>query len=87
MKEVKVCKVLNTSQIQVLAEKLSSHTYKANETIISEGDPVDTIFIVANGEVSLHRNDVDEATILEKKNTFGEESLYQDSNAYASRTV
>ncbi len=51
-----------------------THEYSAGQSIINQGDEGDAMFVVLNGKISLHQQDV-EVAILEKGQHFGEMAL------------
>jgi SulP family sulfate permease len=69
-------------------EYLTSQDYEAGETVIEVGDPVDDIFVVESGSLSVKTVGVEHKTIilrgLEPGSVFGEMALYLGGKRSAS---
>lgn len=75
--------------LKTLLEKHGTVRVDAGETIITEGEPVDRVYILVDGEVGIFRQgDKRICSVDDPGATFGESSYLVDGNANATvRTV
>ena len=78
---------LSEEELSGIVDSSTLQTFSAGEAIISEGEPVKSLYIVASGEVHVSTNalgrDVDLQT-LQAGSYFGEVSLMSGKNATAT---
>ena len=77
MSQVPILNQLPPEEIQALLPYISSRTYQKGTTIIHQGDPGDSLFIVENGEVDIfnERNESRKIATLTEDDVFGEMAL------------
>lgn len=48
---------LSDERLKVLGDYMSTHRYKKNSIVMNQGDPTDSLFVVAEGRCRLYRSD------------------------------
>ena len=74
------------SELTHLAGITQEVVYTARDTIIHQGELGDSMFLIAEGEVRIHRGDV-ELAVLKAKDYFGEMSILDGEPRSASATA
>lgn len=77
MSQVPLLNHLPPEEIEALVPYISSRTYQEGATIIHQGDPGDSLFIVEKGEVDIidERNESKKIATLREDDVFGEMAL------------
>lgn len=74
LKKLDLFKGLSDSKLKQISRNLEKQQFHPMEDIIVQGDPGDTFYIIASGEVSVRVNHI-EVIVLKSGNYFGEASL------------
>jgi len=77
LRGVDVFSAVSTEQLTHLAAIAEETTYQADETIYRESGPSDSMYIVLEGRVLLHRGET-EVTTAEVESAFGTWALFDD---------
>jgi Predicted membrane protein len=88
LKEIPIFKLLDPSEAQGLAAKLTVVNFKAGEPVFFTGDPGDAMYVICEGEAEVFfKNDTGEKIVLErpgKGDFFGELSFLEQGCRSAS---
>jgi CRP-like cAMP-binding protein len=83
LRSVSLMAQMDDAFLEAMANRFSVQKQEAGQTILREGDPGDTFFILAQGQVEVHRSGMHgeqlRLAVLTKGDYFGEESLLQDT--------
>jgi len=75
-----------TEHLAYLAAIAEEVTYLANDNIYKENDAADSLYVVMNGKIKLHR-DGDEITAAGQNDAFGTWALFDEKHRVATATV
>ena len=86
LKSVDLFKSIPAENLSRVAQITEEVQYDANESIFAEGDYGDSLFIVVNGNVKIHKGE-QELAMLGKGTCLGEMALLDDEPRSADATV
>ncbi|MEJ2157069.1 MAG: cyclic nucleotide-binding domain-containing protein, partial [Desulfobacteraceae bacterium] len=88
LKPIEIFEDLNVNELAAVASVLEEVAFSANEIVIQEGDPGDTLFLIIEGEVAVLKTETDgsELTLdhIQEGDHFGEMALFEDIPRTAS---
>ena len=91
LREVRILKTLDDYERMTIADALESDIWQKGETIVTQGEPGHTFYIIVEGTVDVHKtNEKGEKTFLGKFGPgeyFGEIALLLDQPRAATVTV
>lgn len=87
--EKKLGDIMSESELEKMTVSLERETYEAGETIIRQGNVGDNFYIIAEGDVGVHRHDPnsnkeEKLTVLHQGGYFGEKALLREDVRQAS---
>lgn len=89
MHKVPILSSLDKEDLEKIADMISHHTFKKGETLVMEGDRMDSIIILHEGRAKAYKNTADGREqilyVFTEGDFFGEQNLFR--NQYSSYSV
>ena len=86
LQDVEIFSEVSTEQLAYVAGIAEEETFAAEHTIYREQDPSDSMYMVVDGRVRLHRGDM-EITVAGAGHTFGNSALFDDELRVSTATT
>ena len=82
LKHIEIFEKLSPQDLAAIASATQELRFKANQEVIREGDPGDTLYLILEGEVAIIKNQSDGGQIeldhIGAQDYFGEMALFED---------
>jgi len=85
LQEVEILQSVSTEYLGYIAVITEEVEFQEGDSIYSEGEPADAMYVVIHGEVRLHRGD-QEVLVAKPKSAFGVWALFDEEERVAAAT-
>ena len=86
LQSVDIFSAVSTEQLSHLAQIANDVSYEADAVIFQEADPSDSLYLVLEGRVRLHRQEL-EVTVASENDVFGTWALFDDEPRVVTATT
>lgn len=88
LKPIEIFEDLSVNELAAVASAIEEIAFDADETVIREGDPGDTLYLIVEGEVAVIKTEADGTELIldhiAEGDHFGEMALFEDIPRSAS---